>query len=133
MEERDKGPVKVVDRRLFTPDGERRDPSAFEAETRPETSEQQPAGEESPGDGEPAASPLFEGLVAFLVDNAMLSLRAGGPISNFTVFIDFLETLKEKTKGNLAPQEARIIEDALGEMKLVYLQVTTRPPGGKSP
>ena len=135
MDEHRKEPLKVVDRRLFTRDGERRPPVEGEAVPAPPVWAPEPPPQASPPApevGEPAASPLFADLVGFLVDYAMMGLRGGAPLSNFTVFIDFLEMLREKTRGQLTPTESELLEGALGEMKLVFLQMNKKP-GGKEP
>ena len=38
--------------------------------------------------------------------------------------IDLLEMLKEKTAGNLTPEEDRLLEDVLYQLRMVYLQKT---------
>ena len=134
MDERTKEPVKVVDRRLFTREGERRTPGEG-GFVPPEPPVEPPAREAPTPGGEPQEalpSPLFEGLVSFLADNAMMAIRAGAPLSNFTIFIDFLELLREKTRGHLAPGESKVLEETLGEMKVAYLQMSKKP-GGKRP
>ncbi len=39
--------------------------------------------------------------------------------------IDTLDMLKEKTKGNLTPDEERLLESVLYELRLRYLKLTT--------
>lgn len=134
MEERVKEPVKVLDRRLFTRDGERREIPEGERSVPapPEPATAPAATPEGRPQGEPQTSPLFEGLVAFLADSAMMGMQSGAPASNFSIFIDFLELLKEKTRGNLSAGESALLQDTLGEMKLVYLRLAQRG-GGKQP
>jgi hypothetical protein len=134
LDEHRKEPLKVVDRRLFTREGERRPLAEGEAAPTPPAREpdafvQPPP---SPAPGEPEPHPLFAELVGFLADSAMMGLRSGAPLSNFTIFIDFLEMIREKTRGHLAPPESQLLEAALGEMKLVFLQMNKKP-GGKEP
>jgi len=38
--------------------------------------------------------------------------------------IDMLGVLQEKTKGNLTPEETRLIESALFELRLAFLEIT---------
>ena len=42
--------------------------------------------------------------------------------------IDLLAMLQEKTRGNLTPDEARFIENMLFDLRMLYLQVSRRPP-----
>lgn len=133
MEDSGKESLRVVDKRLFTRSGERRasvpgEPAFPQTPEPPAPEPQAPKGPES----DPPASPLFEGLVGFLAENAVASVRAGAPLSNFTIFIDFLEMLRAKTSGNLASRETRVLDETLGEMKLIYLQMSKKK-GSKGP
>ncbi len=38
--------------------------------------------------------------------------------------IDLLDLLKEKTQGNLDEDEAKALDDMLGQLKMIYLQKT---------
>ncbi len=38
--------------------------------------------------------------------------------------IDMLAVLAEKTKGNLAPDEARLLDSALFELRMAFLEIT---------
>jgi len=128
--------VRVVDRRHFAADGSRRTDAppeeAFPAPPPPPAAAP-PAPEPSP---EPAPEPegtpagLFEGLVGFLVENAMVALRSGAGPAVVGQFIDLLEMLQRKTKGNLTPQESRVLGDTLGELKLLFLKVQQERGGG---
>ncbi|WP_433983691.1 DUF1844 domain-containing protein [Tunturiibacter empetritectus] len=52
--------------------------------------------------------------------------------------IDMLQVLEEKTKGNLSPEESRLLESALFELRMAFLEVTqalarsaaSKAPGG---
>ena len=37
--------------------------------------------------------------------------------------IDMLETLEEKTKGNLTPEEAQVLKNTLSELRMGYVQI----------
>ncbi len=37
--------------------------------------------------------------------------------------IDMLETLEEKTKGNLTPEEAQVLRNTLSELRMGYVQI----------
>ena len=45
-------------------------------------------------------------------------------------FIDLLEVLDEKTKGNLSPDEAALLADALHQLRLGFVSLTSRSPAG---
>jgi hypothetical protein len=136
LDDHRKEPLKVVDRRLFTREGERRCPAEGE-ESRPvrepEPQPEKPIGFPAAEGAEvPAADPLFDDLVGFLANSAMMGVRAGAPVAEFSIFIDFLELIRDRMRGRLAPRESEVLDGALGEMKLVYLQLSKKP-GGKVP
>jgi hypothetical protein len=152
---------KVVDRRLFTPEGEFRkdiaeqqdrehesassvsaaqavrnavpakDPiggtSAAKAATRDATPIPQPAASTA------KRSPAFENLVRSLGQNAAMLLggyadpRTGQPMLDLEgarEMIDMLDALREKTMGNLAPEEDTLVLDILGNLKLAFMEMT---------
>jgi hypothetical protein len=152
---------KVVDRRLFTPEGEFRKEVAEqqdrERETAPAAS---PAG--APGavgltgagtiSGKPVTpnsipaavpaavppadapkrSPVFENLIRSLGQNAAMLLggyadpQTGQPVLDLEgarEMIDMLDILREKTKGNLAPEEDSLLLDVLGNLKLAFMEM----------
>jgi hypothetical protein len=133
---------RVIDRRLFTDDGQLRK-EAVEEEAREAVKEAEVA-KEAPAAAGPAAptdtpaieppkrSPAFENLIRMLGSNAAMVLgayadpRTGQPMIDPDAareLIDMLDALHEKTKGNLAPEEDTILLDLLGKLKLTYLEV----------
>ncbi|MGB7562707.1 MAG: DUF1844 domain-containing protein [Candidatus Acidiferrales bacterium] len=38
--------------------------------------------------------------------------------------IDMLDTLREKTKGNLAPEETSLLAEVLGSLKLSFMEIS---------
>jgi Domain of unknown function (DUF1844) len=133
---------RVIDRRLFTDDGQLRK-EAVEEEAREAVKEAEtaklgtapaaPAPEsEAPAIEPPKRSPAFENLIRMLGSNAAMVLgayadpRTGQPMIDPDAareLIDMLDALHEKTKGNLAPEEDSILLDLLGKLKLTYLEV----------
>jgi len=134
---------RVIDRRLFTEEGELRQ-EALEEEAREAVKEAQaPKGAEAPAlpaaapsdapPGEsPKRSPAFENLLRMIGSNAAMVLgayadpRTGQPVIDPEAareLIDMLDALHEKTKGNLAPEEDTVLLDLLGKLKLTYLEV----------
>lgn len=153
---------KVVDRRLFTPEGEFRKDVAEqqdrEHESASSVSAAQAARNVTPakdagatassaakfgahdtiGGAQPAAStakrsPAFENLVRSLGQNAAMLLggyadpRTGQPMLDLEgarEMIDMLDALREKTMGNLAPEEDTLVLDILGNLKLAFMEMT---------
>lgn len=120
---------KVVDRRRF----------AAEGEPAPE-GDAAPAGEPAPGSApapeaaRPAAQPppaSFAALVQMLAMSALDALGAvpgeGGaarppdlPLARHA--IDLLGVLEAKTSGNLTPDEARLLEQALFDLRMLAVR-----------
>jgi hypothetical protein len=153
---------KVVDRRLFTPEGEFRKDVAEQQDREHETASSataaQAARNASPAkdagaaavssakpvalDAAPAApppaatakrSPAFENLIRSLGQNAAMLLggyadpRTGQPMLDLEgarEMIDMLDALREKTMGNLAPEEDTLVIDILGNLKLAFMEMT---------
>ena len=142
---------KVVDRRLFNAEGELRREVAEQQDREHETAAPpaaKPAGPTpiSSGANKPAAdpasapvatdapkrSPAFENLVRSLGQNAAMLLggyadpRTGQPVLDLDgarEMIDMLDVLREKTRGNLAPEEDSLLLDVLGNLKLAFMEM----------
>ena len=140
---------KVVDRRLFTAEGELRKevaeqqdreheapPAAAKAAPKapaPALVTDKPAAEpETPAAEMPKRSPVFENLVRSLGQNAAMLLggyadpRTGQPMLDLEgarEMIDMLDALREKTRGNLAPEEDTLLLDVLGNLKLAFMEM----------
>jgi hypothetical protein len=80
----------------------------------------------------PARIPAFENLVRMLGSNAAMVLgayadpRTGQPMIDPEAareLIDMLDALREKTRGNLSPEEDTLLLDLLGKLKMTYLEV----------
>lgn len=133
---------RVIDRRLFTDDGQLRkeavEDEAREAVKEAEVAKQVPAAETAAADADdpskelPKRSPAFENLIRMLGSNAAMVLgayadpRTGQPVIDPDAareLIDMLDALHEKTKGNLAPEEESMLLDLVGKLKLTYLEI----------
>jgi hypothetical protein len=155
-EEEDK-PIRVVDRRMFTPEGDLRPdyqapeesppetaakptPSAAVPPPAPEAAPNPPAGEPSPEaeDGRPPAEPrgAFALLVQMLAMPAYASLglvpdpATGRQRVDRTAareMIDLLALLEQKTRGNLSFEESNFLSRVLYDLRLAFVEVT-RPP-----
>lgn len=133
---------RVVDRRLFTPEGELRPESVErerpqdEAATRPTAAAKDaPAAPSAPAPPvePPKRSPAFENLIRMMASNAAMVLgayadpRSGQPIIDPEAareIIDMLDALHEKTRGNLAPEEEELLLDLSGKLKMTYLEIS---------
>jgi hypothetical protein len=132
---------RVIDRRPFTAEGELRKEVVEEKER--EAQREAAKGPAAPAETPkaPAAPPpaeipkrvaAFENLVRMLGQNAAMVLgayadpRTGQPILDPEAareFIDMLDALHEKTKGNLAPEEDTLLLDLLGKLKMTFLEI----------
>ena len=134
---------RVIDRRLFTEEGELRQ-EALDEEAREavktvvanETPAAPPSAAAAPAENSavepPKRSAAFESLIRMLGTNAAMVLgayadpRTGQPMIDPDAareLIDMLDALHEKTKGNLAPEEETMLLDLLGKLKLTYLEI----------
>ena len=133
---------RVIDRRPFTSEGELRKDVVEEQEREakreaartpptPPVEPAKPAAAAPPAEV-PKRSPAFENLVRMLGSNAAMVLgayadpRTGQPMLDPEAareFIDMLDALHEKTKGNLAPDEDSLLLDLLGKLKMTFLEV----------
>lgn len=101
--------------------------------------EQKASGAQAAG---PAPVAGFIELVNILVMQIAVALGgmqdAGGArippnFANAKHLIDLLDVLDQKTRGNLAPDEKRMLDTALYELRLQYVQVVSKPPPTESP
>jgi len=132
---------RVIDRRPFNSEGELRQEIVEEQEREAKREAAKPPAPPPVESAKPAAMPPveipqrsqgFENLVRMLGSNAAMVLgayadpRTGQPMLDPEAareFIDMLDALREKTKGNLAPEEDSLLLDLLGKLKMTYLEV----------
>jgi hypothetical protein len=129
---------KVVDRRSFTMEGSRRPDVTDEASrAKPPASPKPtpPQAVEEPEEDLQGEASGFETLVSYLSTTAMFQLgliagpsgeRIPSDMVNAQRTIDLLEVLQEKTRGNLAPQESRLLDDVLYELRMTFLELQKR-------
>ena len=142
---------RVIDRRMFTEEGELRPEAQEQAQrekaTPPEAAKPaagapgaapaakagEPAAAPAPEKPIPARSPYFDLLVRSLANQAaMLLTGIQDPATGQTMVdiegarevIDMLDALREKTRGNLAPEEDKILAEMLGSLKFSYLEMS---------
>ena len=142
MEEKPKETLKVLDRRKFTSDGQLREgvelpppPVASPEPQTPPPSEAEGKGGEPSVPSEPAS--IFAVLVQDLAQSCAYSLglipdpatgRARVDLQSAGLYIDFLDTLQQKTRGNLDPQEKQVLEDWLFQLKMLYAKASQKRP-----
>ena len=150
MAEQDEKPIRVVDRRMFTPEGELR--PDFEPEEPREAPRAAPApdasaaaevpssaGPEAPvqGEGEaPEPRTAFGSLVGWIATNAYSALgllpdpaaAAHKDLRAARQMIDWLAVLEQKTRGNLSFEESDFLSRALYELRLAFVEVSRRSP-----
>lgn len=147
-EKKSSEPIKVTDKRIFTPEGEIKEefrgsihPSDRPAEKpapppetpRPAAKDEHASGDKKKTVRDKAANPgtPFTNFIESLVVNAYISLGLlRGPYQAQPVLdldaarqmIDIIAMLVEKTKGNLTEEESEFLAAHLGELKLYYVQ-----------
>ena len=77
----------------------------------------------------------FETLVSYLGTTAMFQMglvagpggqRIPSDLVNARNTIDMIEVLERKTRDNLTPDESRLLEDVLYELRMAYVEVERR-------
>ena len=130
---------KVVDRRSFSEDGTPREdapePLKHSEASAPPSGEAAAPDESLSDEFAEEVTSGFGMLVSYLSTTAMFQLGmlpgpAGEPIpmdlvnAHFT--IDLLEVLHEKTQGNLTPDESKMLENVLYELRMTFVEVQKR-------
>ena len=135
--------IRVVDRRTFTPDGQRRTPDAPPEEApavhpvpgspgpgRAVAGETPRAASTPPSREQQAASAQFVNLVRNLAATAAANLgempnpftgQVEVDLDGARQVIDLLQALQIKTRGNLTADESRLLESLLYDLKLAVV------------
>lgn len=134
MSESDEKPFTVNDRRHFTPDGEARGTPAEHAspgrgESAGEGPAEPPASREAPRDpGGPADFGSFL-LSLGAQAGALLSgagvdegMSAEDALAHAQQIVSILEMLEDKTQGRRTPDEDRLLEELLFQLRMAYVQ-----------
>lgn len=128
----DKKPFTVTDRRHFNAEGDSV-PEETAAPVAGAAAEAVPHDLADGGD-EPDVPPVptdLSGLVVMLASQASL-LMGGAPgedgpdLEGARAFIDLLEMLQEKTRGNRTPDEDRLLQEVLYQLRMAFV---SRPRG----
>jgi len=148
-DKREKPGIKVVDRRQFNADGDRRDDAPEEAAPIPETTPEltppvRPADPVGTGEGpgferrslEEPAGVDFTMLVNAMATPALMMLGevphpdSGEPtvhLEQARLQIDMLDLLRVKCRGNLEPTEERLLEEVLYQLRMLYVAKSGSP------
>jgi hypothetical protein len=133
---RNSDPVRVIDRRSFTAEGERRDPNLRDEpvpSTPPPLANALPPSHEPRHD--PVASAHFQNLVVNLARQAAANLgSAHHPLSGqievdlegAQQMIDLLQALREKTRSNLTAEEKELLEGLIGDLQMQFVAVRSK-------
>lgn len=130
--------VRVVDRRWFTPEGELREPLSAQTTTQESASEQTapqpPETPQPPPTQEAAQAPppvrlpqrVVLDLIDFLAQYAMAFLTGQIPELGCNpaaarMFIDLIAEVQKRTSGELSPQEAKVLEDVLFQLRAQFI------------
>jgi hypothetical protein len=147
-------PVRVIDRRTFTSEGEPRQPdhpaeeaaptlgAAPPAAAAPTATPAAPTHADPAGPTGPAADPVvsahFQNLVVNLARQAAANLGASRhPLSGqieidlegAQQMIDLLQALRAKTIGNLTADEQELLEGLIGDLQMQYVAVRSKAGG----
>jgi hypothetical protein len=136
--ERDRG-FKVQDRRRFSADGEAREEAAAEAPAEPSAAAPPPPPEQPAAaqPGGPTQAPAID-FATFVISLSAQALTHLGeipdPVDRVTridlegarQIIDILGMLGEKTHGNLDNAESSLLENALYDLRMKYVDRTQR-------
>ncbi|GEM_PF-2288931 len=125
--------VKVEDKRLFAPDGTPIELTPPSGESQPSPTQAHPT-EEQP---KPLPPPKFEDLVILLGAQAGLCMGGAPPepgapappqdLDAARHFIDLLDLLVDKTRGNLTPGEEGLLREVLAGLRLQFVRAAERP------
>ena len=82
-------------------------------------------------------NPMFRGLIESLASQALLYMGAmrdpmtgqvHQDLNQAQTMIDMLGMVDEKTKGNLAKEEAEMLKEVLDEVRMHFVRLTQPPP-----
>jgi hypothetical protein len=143
-EKKEPSGFKVVDRRSFNSEGSRREegePEVKKPEPPPPPEKAtrsrviQPPGVETSEAETSEEGSGFETLVSYLSTTTMFQLGLlAGPggerippdMANAQRTIDLLQVLQDKTQGNLTPNESRLLDDVLYELRMTFVELQKR-------
>lgn len=149
-------PIRIVDRRMFTPEGELRPGFQPEESPGPAPAAPPPSLPPQAGPVEPAGPPAGEKTGAAVEEPPLESKEPGSDFASLVrslattaysalgllpdpsgsrrrevgiarQMIDWLAVLEQKTRGNISFEESDFLAKVLYDLRLAYVE-TTRPP-----
>ena len=146
-DEKKREDIRVIDRRMFTPDGQRRDPDLPIEEVASTLHSTGPAASAEAPRAAPASrqdqvtSAHFVSLVRNLAGTAAANLgempnpftgQVEVDLDGARQVIDLLQALQMKTRGNLTADEARLLESLLYDLKIAVVNLQKPKTSKKS-
>ena len=129
-----KGEVKVTDRRKFTREGERVSTDDVSRNSTPASTDMPETGAsagEQPASKEESSADLFVTHIMALSQLGMIHLgrienpatrKAETDLPAAREVIDLLGMLREKTRGNLTPEEQNLLDTWLYQLRMAFTQ-----------
>ncbi|MEE9562860.1 MAG: DUF1844 domain-containing protein [Thermoanaerobaculia bacterium] len=129
--------IKVTDKRMFTANGELREEYRQAKEDQEPEPQPQPTpppastpgfepAESSTGQGEPTffdlVSVIAEPISLYLGDSTLTDGREMENLEIARMYIDLLEVLRQKSVGNLDPEEQNFLDELLYRTRMRYVQ-----------
>lgn len=134
MSEDEKSGIKVTDKRRFTEEGDSR-AGGEEPPAKPREDVQPKAKEKKAAGNTREIPPIdFPTFILSLASSAQVHLglipnpASGKPEKNLELAkqtIDILAVLQEKTRGNLAKEEDRLLEGILYDLRMKFVELNT--------
>jgi hypothetical protein len=129
------GDIKVTDRRKFTREGERVSPDDVSRNSTQETTEESNSEASTREETSPNEEPSADLFVTHIMALSQLGMIHLGHIENPATHkaeadlpaarevIDLLGMLREKTQGNLTPEEQNLLDTWLYQLRMAFTQV----------
>lgn len=132
VEERRKKDTESGSAHPLNPPAAAQKKEAAPAAAKPSAPKAEPAPVPAPEAELPKPSRGFQMLINFVAQNAAMLLgaypdprgQAMLDLEGARELIDMLDALREATRGNLAPDDDRLLLDVLGSLKLSYMEMT---------
>ncbi len=130
----DEAELKVTDKRRFTAEGEERPEAPEPKEAR---AEQEPSAAEAPSQEPADSAPVPIDFATFVLSLASSTQVHLGAVPNPATgaqekdlglarqTIDILGMMQDKTKGNRTPEEDRLLEHILFDLRMMYMQASS--------
>ncbi|MEO6324832.1 MAG: DUF1844 domain-containing protein [Thermoanaerobaculia bacterium] len=134
--------IKVVDRRLFTADGEVRQEALAEMEAPDPEPAKAEGADEATAEPKIASDPAFLRLIDMLAQTAAMYLEgfpdpANGrrqvDLAGARQIVESLMALREKTRGKLSFEETDSLDGLVSDLQMAFARLAPPPGAGKGP